>query len=72
MNLVSTYFLGYALTILGFILFLMSIFVIRQHMHSTKVQAPPPKDGESQPDSSNPFRAVMHHEQKSDVVDGDT
>jgi hypothetical protein len=65
MNLISTYFLGYALCILGFIFLLMSILVIRQHFHRVKLQAPKTNGTDQQPDDSNPFRAVINQDQKS-------
>jgi len=64
-NLISTYFLGYALCILGFILLLMSIFVIRQHSRQVKPHTPKRSGDEQQPDDSNPFRAVMKQEKDS-------
>jgi len=64
-NLISTYFLGYALSILGFILLLMSIFVIRQHSRHVKLHTPKRPDNEQRPDDSNPFRAVMKQEKDS-------
>ncbi|MFZ1063251.1 MAG: hypothetical protein WAN30_07250 [Acidimicrobiales bacterium] len=65
MNLISTYFLGYALCILGFILLLMSIFVIRLHFRHVKLPPPQAVTAEQQPDDSNPFRAVMKQSQQS-------
>jgi len=69
MNLVSTYFLGYALCILGFLLFLMSIFIVRQDFRHVKLQGRK-KDIKEQPaDDSNPFRAVMQHTKEDNVVE---
>jgi uncharacterized membrane protein len=56
------------LTILGFILFLMSLFVIRQGIRRKRVKLPRHSSTEQEPDSSNPFRAVMHHKQQDDDV----
>jgi hypothetical protein len=64
-NLISTYFLGYALCVLGFILFLASILTIRHHYHRVKLQAKGVRTGPEPPDDSNPFRAVMRQEKPS-------
>jgi hypothetical protein len=66
MNLISTYFLGYALCIIGFILVLMSFLFQREHLHRVKLKPPEPLSGEPRPDNSNPFRAVIQQDQQSD------
>ena len=70
-NLVSTYFLGYALTILGVIFFLGAIMIIRREIRQVRLQPPPVREGESVPDDSNPFRAVIQHEKKDEEHDRD-
>ena len=68
MNLVSTYFLGYALCILGFIFLLMSILTMHQHFRRTKLKVRRAGTDDQTPDSSNPFRAVMNQDQPSSKV----
>ena len=70
-NLVSTYFLGYALTILGLIFLLGSIIIIRREIRQVKLQSPAVRVGESIPDDSNPFRAVIQSEKKDEGIDHD-
>ncbi len=65
-NLVSTYFLGYALTILGLIFLFGSIVVIRREKRQVNTKTPIVLVGEPVPNDSNPFRAVILHEHKDD------
>jgi hypothetical protein len=41
----------------------MSILVIRQHFHRVKIKPPAPNTADQPLNDSNPFRAVMRHEQ---------
>jgi hypothetical protein len=70
-NLVSTYFLGYALTILGVIFLLAAIIVIRRETRQVKLQTPQVQSGDAAPNDSNPFRAVIRQEQKDDETQND-
>jgi len=70
-NLVSTYFLGYALTILGVIFVLAAIIVIRRETRHVTLETPPPLPGDPVPNDSNPFRAVIRHEQMTDEAKDD-